>query len=164
MHRQIFNFLVAAAPATRWFAYKRKLAKWCGISVGNNTKITGGFRVYGRAKVSIGSDCWLGLNTHIYLGHEGSVTIGDSCDIAPEVILHSGSHEIGDSSHRAGAGVSSSICIGDGTWIGTRAIILPGVIIGPGSIVAAGSLVRKAVYPPNSLIAGVPARIRRELP
>ena len=50
--------------------------------------------------------------------------------------------------------------IGDGCWIGARALLLPGTTVGSGSVVAAGAVVRGACEP-NSLYAGVPAaRIR----
>ena len=54
------------------------------------------------------------------------------------------------------------VIIKDNCWIGARSIILPGITIGECSIVAAGSVVTKDV-PPNSLVAGVPAVIKREL-
>ena len=50
---------------------------------------------------------------------------------------------------------------GDQVWIGDRAIILKGVVIGSGSIVGAGAVVTRGQYPPNSLIVGNPARVRR---
>ena len=45
-------------------------------------------------------------------------------------------------------------------WIATRSIIMAGVTIGTGSVVAAGSVVLKDV-PPNSIVAGIPAIIKR---
>ncbi|MCB2078723.1 MAG: acyltransferase [Novosphingobium sp.] len=53
--------------------------------------------------------------------------------------------------------VSKPIRIGDGVWIGARAIILGGVEIGERSVVAAGSVVTRSV-PPNTIVAGVPAK------
>jgi len=46
--------------------------------------------------------------------------------------------------------------IGDGAWIGLRAMILPGVTIGEGAIVASGAIVTKNV-PPYTIVAGNPA-------
>lgn len=54
------------------------------------------------------------------------------------------------------------VIIKDNCWIGARSIILPGITIGECSVVAAGSVVTKDV-PPNSLVAGVPAVIKRKL-
>jgi acetyltransferase-like isoleucine patch superfamily enzyme len=47
-------------------------------------------------------------------------------------------------------------------WIGAAATILPGVTIGENSVVAAGAVVNKDV-PPNTVVAGVPAKIVRQL-
>ena len=69
----------------------------------------------------------------------------------------SDTHEIGDSSRRAGASKYPSINIGDGCWIGANSLILGGFTIGEGTIIAAGSVVIKNCEP-NSLYAGVPGK------
>jgi maltose O-acetyltransferase len=68
------------------------------------------------------------------------------------------SHKLGPSAHRAGKHDLLPVEIGDGAWIGARATILPGVTIGRGAVVSAGSVVNKNV-PPNSIVAGTPARV-----
>lgn len=50
--------------------------------------------------------------------------------------------------------------VGARCFVGTRAIILPGVIVGDEVIVASGAVVTKDV-PPNSIVAGNPARVIR---
>jgi acetyltransferase-like isoleucine patch superfamily enzyme len=52
--------------------------------------------------------------------------------------------------------------IEDECWIGARAVILDGVTVGQRSVVAAGAVVTQDV-PPHSLVAGVPARVTRDL-
>ena len=47
-------------------------------------------------------------------------------------------------------------------WVGVNATILPGVTIGEGAIVAAGAVVTKDV-PPRTLVAGIPAKVVKEL-
>jgi acetyltransferase-like isoleucine patch superfamily enzyme len=52
------------------------------------------------------------------------------------------------------------VIIEDHVWIGSRAIILPGVVVGHHSVIGAGSVVAKDV-PANCLAVGSPARIVR---
>lgn len=48
--------------------------------------------------------------------------------------------------------------IGDGCWIGSRAMIMQGVTLGEGAVVATGAVVTKDV-PPYTIVGGVPAKI-----
>ena len=57
---------------------------------------------------------------------------------------------------------ASPITIEDGCWICSSATICGGVTIGKNSIVAAGAVVNRDV-PPNSIVAGVPARAIRKI-
>ena len=96
-------------------------------------------------------------------GAEAAITLGNNVWIGHEVLMTVGSHEIGPPCQRAGSGTSRPILIGDGVWIGARAVILPGVTIGEGAVVAAGAVVNKDI-PANTLYGGVPAKIIRDLP
>lgn len=51
--------------------------------------------------------------------------------------------------------------IGDGVWIGMRAMIMPGVTIGEGAIIASGAIVTKDVAP-YTIVAGNPATVLRQ--
>src|SRR5690606_18065196 len=46
--------------------------------------------------------------------------------------------------------------IGDGAWIGMRAMIMPGITIGEGAVIASGAIVTKDVAP-YTIVAGNPA-------
>ena len=60
-------------------------------------------------------------------------------------------------------GVSTTpVSIEDDVWIGANAVILSGVHIGNHCVVAAGAVVTKDV-PPHSLVAGVPAKIIKQI-
>jgi maltose O-acetyltransferase len=54
------------------------------------------------------------------------------------------------------------VVIGDGAWIGNRAIVLPGVTIGARAVVGAGSVVMTDI-PPRTLAMGNPARVIKRL-
>ncbi|MDF8355110.1 CatB-related O-acetyltransferase [Ensifer adhaerens] len=54
--------------------------------------------------------------------------------------------------------------IGDGAWIGMRAMIMPGVTLGEGAVIASGAIVTKDVAP-YTIVAGNPARpVRQRFP
>jgi maltose O-acetyltransferase len=53
-----------------------------------------------------------------------------------------------------------SVTIGDGCWICSRVIILPGVHIGKNSVIGAGSVVTKDI-PDYAIAAGNPAKVVR---
>jgi acetyltransferase-like isoleucine patch superfamily enzyme len=101
----------------------------------------------------------VGRNTRlngVHISARQSVTIGNNVRIAPyAVILDSDFHDIRN--HFA-EGKSGDITIEDNVWIATRATILKGVTIGRGSVVAAGAVVTHDV-PPNTVVAGVPAKV-----
>lgn len=150
-------------PATRWFPFKLFVLRIFGMDIGDNSRICSGVSYQGSGHVRIGSDCWIGLGVSFYSVEDTSIEVGDRCDIAPRVILHCGTHEIGPHSRRAGQVTGENIVIGAGSWIGVGSIILPGVSLGEGTIVASGAVVPRGVYPPNVLLGGVPAKLIRNL-
>lgn len=157
--RYLVNMLFAALPPTRFFGLKRRLWQWIGLTVGPCSKINSGAKIWGVGTVSIGEECWLGLNLTLIVPHGAEVTIGSNVDIAPDVLIECGSHKIGGPHRRAGKGLATGIEVGSGSWIGCRATLLGGTKLGPGTVVAAGALVVAGVYPENALLAGVPARL-----
>jgi maltose O-acetyltransferase len=86
------------------------------------------------------------------------IVIGDDVAFANEAyVMDSNSHGVEGRPH-----VEAPVRIGDGTWIGARAIVLPGVTIGKRVLVAAGAVVTRDV-PDDVLVAGNPARVVRSL-
>lgn len=140
------------------FPLKRKLLRSVGFEIGEGTRIAGPLFCTGTMK--IGKDCWIGRDLRVE--GNGSVEIGDRCDIAPGVMFLTGGHAIGDASRRAGQGEHYHIYVGDGVWIGARATLGRNITVGDSSVVAACAYVGKDV-PQNSMVGGVPARIIREL-
>jgi len=161
MTRYLVNQFVALLPPTQLFELKRVLWKRVGLAVGQGTKINSGTRVWGAGRVSVGEACWLGMNLTLIVPAGARVIVGSNVDIAPDVLIECGSHDIGDFNRRAGKGLAADVVIGSGTWIGCRVTILGGAKLGPGTVVAAGSIVLPGDYPDNALLAGVPARVAR---
>ncbi len=90
------------------------------------------------------------------------VRIGKNCMIAPRVSIFTAAHPIDAATRISGLEYGRPVAIGDNVWIGGHAVINPGVTIGNNVVVAAGAVVTKDV-PDNVVVAGVPARIIREL-
>jgi maltose O-acetyltransferase len=84
------------------------------------------------------------------------IRIGNNCSISNYVRLLA--HDATAFKFTDGYTRLGKIEIKDNCFIGERAIILPGVTIGPNVLVAAGSVVNRDI-PPNSCVAGVPARV-----
>lgn len=143
---------------THFWSIKRGLLRFGGATIGKNAKIVG--PIHFTCHLTIGENSWIGVG---FSAHgNGTVRIGDNCDLAPEVMLLTGSHEIGDHNRRAGRGMSSIIEIGNGCWLGARSTVLGAINIGDGCVIAAGSIVNKS-FEPDWLIAGVPANGKRSL-
>lgn len=139
----------------RWFETKRRLLnKLRNVNIGENTKIVG--PITNTAKLTIGKNCWIGKN--FIVNGNGDVTISDNCDVAPEVIINTGGHKIGDANRRAGEGITTNVTIGKGCWLCARSTIVNNVTIGNGCIILPCSCVGKDV-PDNAMVGGVPAKI-----
>jgi acetyltransferase-like isoleucine patch superfamily enzyme len=110
--------------------------------------------------VVIGDHTRVGLHNTII----GPVTIGNHVNLAQGIIVTALNHNFEDPDKRIDEqGVSTKpVTIGNDIWIGANAVILPGVTIGDHSVVAAGAVVTKDV-PPHSLVAGVPAKIIKQI-
>lgn len=115
---------------------------------------------FGSTRVAIGEGTF--INYECFFNTSAPVEIGRRCDVAMGVMFVTSSHELGPENRRAGQPTADAIVVGDGTWIGARSTILPGVTIGPGAVIAAGSVVVSDCEP-NTLYAGVPARAVRKL-
>jgi acetyltransferase-like isoleucine patch superfamily enzyme len=91
----------------------------------------------------------------------GGVDIADHVLIGPNVSIITTGHPLQPSQRRAYI-EAKPIVIEKNVWIATGATIIGGVTVGENSVVAAGAVVTKDV-PPNSLVAGVPAKVVRSL-
>lgn len=112
------------------------------------------------SRVTIGSRTF--INANVRFGAKAGVTIGRFAQIAPDVSFETSSHDLSFTDGRSRADKSLPVVVHDHVWIGTGAIILPGVTIGRGAVVAAGAVVTRDV-PARTLVAGVPAKTLRDV-
>jgi len=135
-----------------------------GLMVGEKARILGPLHITGHARwrerLTLGRGTLLTGPVHLDLG--ARIDIGDAVYLGHDVTLLTVSHEFGGAERRCGRARALPIHIGDGAWLASRVTVLPGVSIGRGAVVAAGAVVTRDV-PPNTLVAGVPARMVRSL-
>jgi hypothetical protein len=95
------------------------------------------------------------------VGHQ-SIEIGDDVFTGPNVYITDQNHSYGDPRTPIGRQwpENNPVVIGDGCWIGTGAIILPGTRLGRNVAVAGGAVVR-GEFPDHSVVGGVPAKVLR---
>ena len=110
-------------------------------------------------EIKIGKYCLITPGVRIMSAK--SIIIGDACMIAHGVYISDADwHGIYDRAEPVGN--TKPIIFEDNVWIGDSAIICKGVRIGKNSIIGAGAVVTKDV-PPNSIFAGNPAKLVKEL-
>lgn len=113
--------------------------------------------------ITLGDGCYINRRCTFFADWGCAITLGENVWLGPEVMLWTGTHEIGPPARRCGAAAMRPIVIEGGCWLGARATVLAGVTLGAGSVVGAAALVTRDVLP-NCLVAGVPAKVLRALP
>lgn len=91
----------------------------------------------------------------------GGIRIGNGVMIAPKVSLITGGHPLPLAERREYLSYAP-IVIEDDVWIGAAAVVTQGVTIGAGAVIAAGAVVTRDV-PAGTVVAGVPARVIKEI-
>ena len=135
------------------------IVKGDDLEIGDRFQIWSAHRltsVTGPGRIRIGNGVFINAGVVVY--SDVAITIEDDVALANEVyVMDTSSHGIeGREAHAA------PVVIGAGTWVGARAIVLPGVTIGKRVVVGAGAVVTKDV-PDEVLVAGNPARVIRSL-
>jgi acetyltransferase-like isoleucine patch superfamily enzyme len=131
-----------------------RLGSHCVVTTTSHVSRRGtGFRLGARS----------GLGDFCHVGASGGVTVGNDVIMGSYVSFHAQEH-VHDRTDipivRQGT-TEKGIVVGDGCWVGARVTFLDGSNVGAHSIVAAGAVV-KGVFPPYSIIGGVPARLLRD--
>lgn len=126
-----------------------------------------------------GENCYIELpfyanwgGKHLHLGNyvyanfgltlvdDGHIYVADHVMFAPNVMIATANHPLNPDLRRRGLQYAKDVHIGENTWIGAGAQIMPGVTIGKNCVIGAGSVVTKDI-PDGVLAAGNPCRVIR---
>jgi acetyltransferase-like isoleucine patch superfamily enzyme len=118
----------------------QKMVAYPVVSIGDRCLIGRGSSIVGHLSITIGDDVWTGPNVYITDQNHGyeDIDLPISRQSMPE----------------------QPVVVGDGSWLGTGVIVLPGATIGRHVVVGAGSVVTGHL-PDHSVAVGAPARVVR---
>ncbi|MEM4724069.1 MAG: acyltransferase [Candidatus Hadarchaeum sp.] len=152
----VTNRIVARIPshAVRLWFYRSVME----FSIGRHSYILMDVWFDQRGRFSMGEGSV--INERCRIDNRGGVRIGNGVSVSADVIILTADHDLRD---RQFSSREREVVIGDCVFVGTRALILPGVTIGHGAAIGAGAVVTRDV-PERAVVAGVPARQIGERP
>ena len=136
-------------------ALRVALLRYFGAQIGTGVVIKPGVRVKYPWHLKVGNDVWLGEDC--WIDNLTTVRIGNDACISQGAYLCTGNHNWSDPTFSLAV---DPILLGDGSWVGAKAFLSPGVVLGEGSVAAAGSVVSKSI-PDYEVHAGNPAEFVR---
>jgi len=164
LSRRLLAQIAWGFPPQTFSRTRTALLRSAGVKIGRSSLVQGPIRITGEGNpckhISIGTFTLISGSLHCDIG--APLQIGSRVRIGHDVSLLTVDHRVGPEAMRSGERKFGPIEIGDGAWLASRVVVLPGVCIGAGAIVAAGSVVTRDI-PANTLAVGVPARVVRDL-
>jgi maltose O-acetyltransferase len=114
------------------------------------------------ASIKIEDGVWLNNNA-VIIAERSSISIGANTLIGTEFTVYdSDFHDLQPERRMSGIHECSSVSIGENVFIGSRVMVMKGVVIGDNSVIASGAVVTHSV-PANCIAGGVPAQVIRYL-
>lgn len=130
-----------------------------GVKIGAYSSLssTSHMSKYGKG-LKMGNNSAVGQFTEF--GASGGIEIGNDVIMGSYVSFHSENHNFENKNIliREQGVTSKGIILGNNIWVGAKVTFLDGCQVGDNSVVAAGAVVT-GIYPPNSVIGGIPAKI-----
>ncbi len=149
---ELINFKLKIVGYIPSHHFRRFCYRLCGVKIGKGSTIHMQAVFYYPPNIVVGEDTIIGEGA--VLDGRDKLTIGNHVDIASEVMIYNGQHDINDEKFKP---VFAPAVIEDYVFIGPRAIILPGVTVKKGAVVGAGAVVTKDVEA-FTVVGGVPAK------
>ena len=129
-------------------------------SLGEGTQIRPPLTVDYGENLHIGARTF--INNNLTALDVAPITIGEDCQIGPNVQLLTPTHPIEPQPRRDKLEAAKPITLGNNVWLGGGVTVCPGVTIGDNSVIGAGSVVTKNI-PADVVAVGNPARVLRTI-
>jgi putative colanic acid biosynthesis acetyltransferase WcaF len=137
-------------------ALRVRMLRIFGAQIGSGVVIKPGVRIKYPWHLRVGNDVWLGESC--WIDNLTTVRIGNDVCISQGAYLCTGNHNWSDPAF--GLAVEP-ILLGNGSWVGAKAFLSPGVVLGEGAVAAGGSVVNRSVTD-YEIHAGNPAAFVRK--
>lgn len=121
-----------------FYKFKSALLRCFGAKVGKKVVIKPCVNIKYPWHLTIGDNTWIGEN--VWIENAGDIIIGTNCCISQGAMLLSGNH---DYTQEIFPPFVAPIVLMEGAWVGTKAIVCPGVTMGEDSVLAANSVLTK---------------------
>jgi acetyltransferase-like isoleucine patch superfamily enzyme len=153
----VVNHVVNRIPLTSW---RMRAYASLGVQLDDphNAMISLGVEMWRARALSMASRSVIGQRC--YVDARAGIRVEADVSISREVCILTATHKVDcpDFSPTFGP-----VHFGPRSWIGIRAVILPGVHIGEGAVVGAGAVVTRDVDP-YTIVGGVPAKLVGQRP
>ena len=102
------------------------------------------------------------IHAYNWLDTTGSIRIGSDTHTGPFSMFYTHNHRFDKPGSIWDQGIRvADITLGDGIWMGSKTLVMPGAIVGNGAVIGAGSIV-KGQFGSDELIVGAPAASLRK--
>jgi len=160
--RTLWYFIGSPLVESAWLpvpACKVWLLRLFGARIGSGVYIKPRVRIKFPWYLTVGDHCWLGED--LWIDNLAQVTIGSHVCASQGAYLCTGNHDWTTPDMKL---FRRPITLRDGSWVGAKAVVCPGVVVGTGAVVTAASVATKNI-PDFEIWAGNPARYlrRREI-
>lgn len=132
------------------------LLRLFGSRIGRDVRIKPFVNIKYPWKLTIGDHCWIG--EHCWIDNLAEVYLGKNVCLSQGAMILTGNHNYRKATFDL---ITRSVRIGDGAWIGCRAVVCPGVEVASHAVLTVGSVASKDLEP-YSVYRGNPAKKIRE--
>jgi len=134
------------------------------LNIHESVFITSNVNIMGKVTIGANSSVWF---QSVLRGDVDEIIIGENSNIQDGCIIHCVKGypmRMGDNVSLGHGVILHGCTLEDNILVGMRATILTGAVIGRNTLIAAGAVIGEGVViPPNSLVLGIPAKVKKEI-